>query len=367
MFHAAILGGAISGGFTSDALLVLSRGVILFFLISGFLLYRPFVAARVRGAPAPRALTYGRRRVLRIVPAYWLALTVLAIFPGIPGVFSEDWWKYYFFLQSYFPDSQGLDVAWSLCVEVAFYLTLPLWAWGVGRAIRLAGASRWLSVELGSLGLLAAGGALIQIAAARQEVSQLVAQSLLGQCTWLALGMILAVVSVAVADRRPPLLEAIASHPGLCWLAAGCSYLGLVLLQDVPGGILGLAAALEKRAPLAETIGTILLTGALVVLVALPAVFAARKPGWPRRVLGNRALLWIGLISYGIYIWHLPLLELLALPATNTTIDYGLDLVARVTFATTPVLLITGLALTVAVAAASYYLVELPFLRRKER
>ncbi len=45
-------------------------GVPIFFVISGFLLYRPFVAARLGGRAAPRVRDYARRRVLRLVPAY---------------------------------------------------------------------------------------------------------------------------------------------------------------------------------------------------------------------------------------------------------------------------------------------------------
>ena len=44
-------------------------GVAIFFAISGFLLYRPFVSARLNGAPRPAARTYLRRRILRILPA----------------------------------------------------------------------------------------------------------------------------------------------------------------------------------------------------------------------------------------------------------------------------------------------------------
>src|SRR5581483_10066033 len=78
----------------------LAAGVCVFFLISGFLLYRPFVAARLeRGS---RDLpSYARGRVLRIVPAYWFALTVLALWPGLPGVFTRDAWVYYLFGQNY--------------------------------------------------------------------------------------------------------------------------------------------------------------------------------------------------------------------------------------------------------------------------
>src|SRR4051794_30370828 len=51
-------------------------GVELFFVISGFLLYRPFVAARVEGrAPQPLKVFF-RRRALRILPAYFVILTI---------------------------------------------------------------------------------------------------------------------------------------------------------------------------------------------------------------------------------------------------------------------------------------------------
>ncbi|HVM63588.1 MAG TPA: acyltransferase family protein, partial [Acidimicrobiales bacterium] len=49
-------------------------GVAVFFLISGFLLYRPFVAAHLEGRPGPAIRPYLKRRILRIVPAYWVAL-----------------------------------------------------------------------------------------------------------------------------------------------------------------------------------------------------------------------------------------------------------------------------------------------------
>src|SRR3954447_17717840 len=55
-------------------------GVAIFFAISGFVLYRPFVVRRSRGITKMWTGRYLVRRVVRIVPAYWLALTCLAIF-----------------------------------------------------------------------------------------------------------------------------------------------------------------------------------------------------------------------------------------------------------------------------------------------
>src|SRR4051794_5593020 len=80
----------------------LDVGVTLFFVISGFLLYRPFVLARFQGAPRPRTRSYAVRRVLRIVPGYWVALTVVALVLGEHSVFTASGIPtYYLFLQAY--------------------------------------------------------------------------------------------------------------------------------------------------------------------------------------------------------------------------------------------------------------------------
>src|SRR4051794_14083239 len=53
-------------------------GVAMFFVLSGFLLYRPFAAAIVRRTPSPSLRRYFINRVLRIIPAYWVVLLVVA-------------------------------------------------------------------------------------------------------------------------------------------------------------------------------------------------------------------------------------------------------------------------------------------------
>ena len=154
VYHVFLLTGALNRRGLGDAVTVAgSVGPTLFFAISGFLLYRPWVAAKAEEKPQPSTARYLRRRALRILPAYWLALTVLAIWPGITGVFTEDWWRYYFFLQLYDARTLGLGipVAWTLCVEVTFYLLLPLWALAARRLSRQG--------ELVALGLLALVGA----------------------------------------------------------------------------------------------------------------------------------------------------------------------------------------------------------------
>jgi peptidoglycan/LPS O-acetylase OafA/YrhL len=368
-FHVASVTGALDRRYVGDLIAVLGpRSLTLFFVISGFLLYRPYAAAHADGRPGPRTARYARRRVLRIVPAYWLALTVLALFPGIAGVFTGAWWRYYFFLQLYSHGTlgTGIPVAWSLCVEVTYYALLPLWAFAVARVG--AGGSAWLRTELWALALVAAFGIAIQLAGARQLVSELVAASLLGQCAWLALGMALAVMSVA-AERGaadPRFVRVVRERPGLCWAGAGAALVGLAVVLK-PGGLGGIVQALTTVQSVPRTLAGIVLTAAFTGLVTLPAVFGEHDRGLPRRLLRAAPVAWLGLVSYGLFLWHLPVVELLALPADPGHFSAsGLNLVGHIHRFSTIVLLLLSLAVSATLAAASYYLVELPFLRRKE-
>jgi peptidoglycan/LPS O-acetylase OafA/YrhL len=117
-------------------------GVILFFPLSGFLLYRPFAAAVVRGVHGPGVRTYLRNRALRILPACWVILLVTSVALGAallrdassalvvgstvgqPLTLLKD----VALVQSYDPWTllTGIGPAWSLVIEVAFYVTLPL-------------------------------------------------------------------------------------------------------------------------------------------------------------------------------------------------------------------------------------------------
>ena len=96
---------------------------------------------------------------------------MLAIYPGITGVFTSDWWRYYLFLQSYDASTLpfGIPVAWTLCVEVAFYVSLPFWALAV-RHIRLgAGPRAWIRSELAALAAVATAAVAVQVAASRRR------------------------------------------------------------------------------------------------------------------------------------------------------------------------------------------------------
>ncbi|MER3453225.1 MAG: acyltransferase, partial [Acidimicrobiia bacterium] len=123
----------------------LDIGVSLFFLISGFLLYRPFAAGHLAGTGGMPLGRYLRRRWLRIVPAYWVALTfVLFVFRQKPHHGLGDLAIYYGFAQIYSQNHVrgGIQQAWTLNTEESFYLALPLYAAAVRRAGRRVGALR---------------------------------------------------------------------------------------------------------------------------------------------------------------------------------------------------------------------------------
>ncbi|HEY5188847.1 MAG TPA: acyltransferase [Solirubrobacteraceae bacterium] len=365
-YHVTSITGAMNAATIGDLYSVLgNQALIFFFVISGFLLYRPYAAAHAAGRRGPSTRRYARRRLLRIVPAYWTALTLLAIWPGITGVFTHDWWRYYFCLQAYSNQtlSFGIPPAWSLTVEVSFYILLPIWAWAIRSLGRRLGASRWMRVELTGLALVAALGVGIQVAASRLLVSSLLATTLLGECVWLALGMALAVVSVEDQHRATPrrVVAAVVRFPGLCWLGALACLLGATAVLH-PGGLFNIILSLHERQPYSRTLAGIVLTAGLSAFLIAPAAFGEGAGGVPRRILAWRPLAGLGVVSYGVYLYHLTAGELLGEKADPLHFSAsGLGLTSN-----TVLLFVLTVGVTAAVATVSYRVIELPFLRLKE-
>ena len=328
----------------------LNIGVAIFFVISGFLIYRPFVAARMEGRAAPAVRDYARRRFLRIVPAYWVALTVLAIYPGVRGAFTGEWPIFYGFAQVYSTDTvlDGISPAWTLGTEIAFYAALPIYAWVVGRSLRdRPGAMR---LELVLLAVLAAASVAARTVANTGDFGTL-GLTLPGTFAWFAVGMALAVVSSAAAVGRVA-APAVLSRATAAWVAAGLLYLAMCYALGAPDGYV-FATPVSTGDAFVEFV----MSGAIAGLLVLPAVFGWERGEAPRRVLGAPVVAWLGLISYGIYLWH------------HDVILWLIDRGVLDTFDGIPFLALTVLALgmTVAIAALSYYVVERPLLRLKDR
>ena len=285
-------------------------GVTIFFLISGFLLYRPFALARRADASSPSLAGYAWRRVLRILPAYWVALTVIGLALAADELFDSSLPVYYGLLQIYSDEYalgfQGFGQAWSIAVEISFYVMLPLFAM-VMRAVPARSERSWFATELAGLGclfvvgvgykLLVLGPDVLGTAVLRAGSSELMLlPNFLDQ---FAIGMALGVIALRY-ERRPRLpaaLRAVERRPGVCWLVAAVAFWAVSTQIGLRGGF---------ESP-TET--QVLARHALFTLVAaallLPAVFGSPERGLLRRLLGTRTLQWLGLISYGIFLWHL--------------------------------------------------------------
>jgi peptidoglycan/LPS O-acetylase OafA/YrhL len=329
-----------------DLISTLTVGVPVFFAISGFLLYRPFVLSSLGGRPGPRLLPYAWRRVLRLVPGYWLALTViLALRADFSG--TGDVLQAYGFAQVYDPGPiVGLPQAWSLDCEIIYYAMLPL------VALAVAGPAPTTRRHV------LAGVALILLSVVFKVWAQTWgstdvggAQSLVFQPGWnldlFAVGMLVAVWSARHELRGHPdaLGRLVARRPALFWLGAAVTFVASALLRDTYGSDAGVAALHALDALFA-------------VLLIAPAVAGPPLAGvLRRRVLANRGLLTIGVLSYGIYLWHVFIVEQVFKVRDRVDLGSGVAVNAAV--------IVAALVLTLIVSALSWVLVERPALSLK--
>lgn len=340
-------------------------GVALFFLISGFLLYRPFVAAAYDDRPGPALRTYARRRLLRIVPAYWVALTVLVVLLDVRdrGDIGSigDVVVYYGFLHIYWERTAlgGIQQAWSLATEMAFYVLLPVWALVLRRSGEAAGArhrpNRRLVVELGALAGLYLFGMAYRYVCVRHL--GLATDRLEIRVNWLpanadlfALGMAVAVVQVHAARYADSwagrLATGIGRIGGWWWLGAAVSYWAVSTRAGLP-------VSVGANSP-GQWMRRQVLYGSTAFFLLLPAVFRPAGGGLVRRLLSSPPVAAIGLVSYGVFLWHEG-----AIDVARRARDMGPFT------GSFPTELAITVGLTGVAAVASWYLVEKPALRRK--
>ena len=331
--------------------------VTVFFMLSAFLLYGPWVHARLNEQPPPSTGAYAWRRFLRVVPAYYVTLTIVALALGFSYVFTaEGALTHYGFVQAYRPDwvLRGLVQAWTLCVEVVFYALLPVWA-ALMRRLRASSRARRVRQELIACALLVAISFAFKVVinangAIDGEYGRPLQLNFLTFMDDFAIGMALATLVVAYKDRaqQPRVLQAIDRYPSLAWglmaLALGTGVITLGLLGQV-GDLRTSGVPYVLRHYLIELIAIGLL---------LPAMFGDPQRGVVRRILRNRALLFVGMISYGIYLWHLAILYQMG--------RWGFGSVGG---KTTIVWFAVAFPVAVVFATVSYYAIERPFLSLK--
>jgi peptidoglycan/LPS O-acetylase OafA/YrhL len=358
--HSWIFAGQFDSELANRFIVRIDSMVAIFFMLSAFLLYRPMIAFRAGGPGAPRALDYAKRRFLRIFPAYWVALTFLALFVGVNGVFSSQWWSFYSLTEYLHPVTTssacageagyrcGLLQSWTLTVELTFYVVLPLFAAWTVRLARGRDAVVWMRTVLILIVLLAAASLTLDLLPLGLREKPWFTYTFAAHFDWLGLGLAMAVLSVVYGRREeglPAALRALAARPGGCWAGALALYLITVFtFQPVPFTVAEFSGL--------EFLAIHLLQCGVAFLLVFPVVFGNPNVGLPRRILANRYLLWLGLVSYGLYLWQV-----------SIGIELGFGN-ARDSFLT---VLAGTVVLALPLAAASYYLIERPLMRWKYR
>jgi peptidoglycan/LPS O-acetylase OafA/YrhL len=294
-------------------------GLVLFFVVSGFLLYRPWLEATLDGGPAPSLWRYLRSRAARILPAYYVALAGsmvlvlgLSSTPGVRLPSGDSLPLFLVFAQNLSPASLlTLDPPmWTLGVEVSFYLVLPL----IGLAAMRFGGGRRLQAAV-PLALIGAGLLWNATTAHTGPLSKVLPALL----PFFAIGMLAALYRL---DRE------IGRNEGR-----------LLLLFAVAT----IAAEVATQIAIPQITG---LTHGLLAACGFAALAILASSRWAPRVLSRPAVAGLGTISYGIYLWNLPLLWWLR----------GHDLLPLHPVLALPIVL----ALTLPVATASWFLIERP-------
>jgi peptidoglycan/LPS O-acetylase OafA/YrhL len=278
-------------------------GVQLFFAISGFVLFLPYA----RGDKRLDLPSFTAGRFLRIVPAWWAAVLIGGIVTGTAWTWAnagelvllQMWWE---------PATDPVPQGWTLCAEAGFYVVMP---------IIVVAVARYRPLQLPIL------LALVPLAwVALMELYH--GFGIFTPLTWLdqfAWGMVAASV-VARGIRVPG------------WVAMLASAGGVWMMADVPRHV---------ESPYGWPSANVA-AAAFAVIVAWLATSRFTVP---------RVAIWLGTVSYGVYLWHFPLLALVAGGWLWALPD--------------PVELILVLLGSVALGWMSWRLIEQPALRARPR
>ncbi len=326
-----------------------NHGVSLFFSLSGFLLSLPFWRAMASEGPFPSLRAYAVRRMTRILPAYYTALTALVLLNNLWRVPEArlDILLHYTFLFNYteFTIFSINPPFWTLAVEVQFYMLLPC----IFLLIRKIPVLKpWLVIIVLAIGAYGVHYCLMS------TVTRIIPWPYSPWLTWIRpYGAVLShslpanlphfLIGVGAAgfflwnDSLNPPEKTWRTNEAVFWV---CLTLTLVLLGtglsekiELPYGPYGLP---------------------LVPLLPAAMIVAAPKTHIAGKILDGFILRRLGLISYGIYIYHLPCLQHLDRYLSTRGIDAAEHWV---------LFGCVGMGLTILIATVSYVLIEKPIMR----
>ncbi|MBD8703183.1 acyltransferase [Frigoribacterium sp. CFBP 13712] len=334
------------------------QGLSLFFVLSGFLLFWPFATRIIEGRELPSLRRYATNRFLRIWPAYVVVLLIVNFVLQMSFLSQNEfgrlpWWKTLVdlnLLHSYLPGTlrTGLEVSWTLTVELTFYLVLPFLAM-LGRHVALR-TSGWIGslVPVGAMFVAGVAGKIWQHTVG--ETSGLsggdlawsdnwfsvVSRSLLLHADLFAFGMAASLLYIAVRRGAAPRV-AVSALRGTLLVIIGAAFV---------------VAWIGSTPEFQDTFASIGFTGVLLLMV-LPA--HGDRLGLIARFCDWAPVRGLGVISFSVYLWHMPVIRImqdLLDPGQGGRALYVLYLVVTV-------------AITLTLATITYWAVEKQALRLK--
>ncbi len=262
--------------------------IFSFFILSGYLVGGPFARRFVDGREMQRLRIYAEKRLRRVLPAFWLILTVLVLVFGTLDTSKRDLLANYLFLQNFFPNGISLSYmqqAWTLALEVAFYIALPIMFW---LAHRLWGG-RGTREQRRKWVLIFLAGTFVVSFLLHQEYPEANASTTTLLTFWWAIA--------------PGIALAILEEPGRKLWAGTEQGRRVGLLAMVGGALLLLAVMIQQPFPTGiKTFAAEIVAAAAILGGAMVWQWATGRVPWP---FGARWMHALGRWSLSIYLIHL--------------------------------------------------------------
>nr|WP_238995672.1 acyltransferase [Mycolicibacterium sp. CBMA 360] len=349
--------------------------LIFFYALSGFLLFLPYVRNLIENRELPSTANFAVHRVARILPGYLVIFLLCNYLLQIAyvqnasmqptrtengtGMITDPWQLIanLTLTQSYIPKyfQTGLNPSWSLTLEYAFYLSIPLLGMLLFAIARRSGMRPWVIVSMGPALLIALGfigRAFVPWFTSMAHLTDVTeinwganwvavyTKCFLTNSDTFAFGMAAAVVVVAMEHKviREKLSRRIRLYSFVAMFPMGLLMLVLIALAN----------------PYATS--ALAIVCALAILVIVAPLFRGERSGLAE-FLDTAPFRFVGKISLSAYLWHFPLMLLLG--------RWGLMASDNVPGMLRNVALV--LVVTIAVSTVTYYAVEEPVMKFAKR
>ena len=323
-------------------------GVDLFFVLSGFLIGGILIDAR---SSPDYFKTFYIRRIARIVPLYFFVLLGFELARFVTNTGHTDFflpllknplpsWAYWLFLQNWVASASGLwgdewrSVTWSLAVEEQFYLLLPVLIWlSPGKRLPLFVCLLTLAAPLLRVGILYSA-----------DWQQSLSTYWLTPCRFDALGL---GVLAAIALRNRRTKRYLESHHRQLWQALGWSAVAVLYLLSVGNGVGTFHVASWGHFAFA------------LLFFVLLLIVTTQPEGVLNRCFRHAPFPQLGILAYGIYLFHYPVLVLVH--------DYLFSMPPNIEDSPQVIATIFAFLITLVLAQISWRFLEHPCIRWGQR